>query len=122
MRSIATDRVAWSVGRLVGLSVGLSVTLVSPVKTAEQIEIPFGLKTRVGPRNHVWSVLSVSLCATLVYYGQTVGWIKMPLGNEVGLGPGHTVLDRYPAPPKERDTAATPPLSRFTDAGKPASV
>jgi len=31
------DRVVWSVG----LSVGLSVTLVSPAKAAEQIEIPF---------------------------------------------------------------------------------
>jgi len=34
-------------------SVGLSVTLVSPAKTAAPIEIPFGLGTRVGPRNHV---------------------------------------------------------------------
>ena len=33
--------------------VGLSVTLVSPAKTAERIEMPFGLRTRVGPRNHV---------------------------------------------------------------------
>ena len=39
-----TDRVAWSVG--------LSVTLVSPAKTAEA---PFGLRTWVGPRNHVLS-------------------------------------------------------------------
>ena len=45
MRSIVTDRVAWSVG--------LSVTLVSPAKTAEPIEMPFGLRTRVGPRNHL---------------------------------------------------------------------
>jgi len=35
------------------LSVGLSVMLVSPAKTAEPIEMPFGLWTRVGPRNHV---------------------------------------------------------------------
>jgi len=52
MRSIVTgtDRVAWSVG----LSVGLSVTLVIPAKTAEPIEIPFGLSTWVqGPGNHV---------------------------------------------------------------------
>jgi len=49
MRPIVTDRVAWSVGR----SVGLSVTLVSPAKTAEPIEMPFGLRTRVSPRNHV---------------------------------------------------------------------
>jgi len=44
MRTIVTDRVAWSVG--------LSV-IVSPSKTAELIEVPFGLKTQVGPRNHV---------------------------------------------------------------------
>jgi len=30
-----------------------SVTLVSPAKTVELIEMPFGLRTRVGPRNHV---------------------------------------------------------------------
>jgi len=34
MQSIVTDREAWSVGR--------SVTLVSPAKTAEPIEMPFG--------------------------------------------------------------------------------
>jgi len=45
MRSIVTDRVAWSVG--------LSVALVDPAKTAEPIEMPFGLRTRVGPRNHI---------------------------------------------------------------------
>jgi len=32
---------------------GLSVTLVSPAKMAAPIEMPFGLRTRVGPRNHV---------------------------------------------------------------------
>ena len=35
-------------GLSVDLSVGLSVTLVSPAKTAEPIEMPFGLRTRVG--------------------------------------------------------------------------
>ena len=49
MRSILIDRVAWSVG----LSVGLSVTLVSPAKTAAPIELPFGLRTSVGLGNHV---------------------------------------------------------------------
>jgi len=33
--------------------VGRSVTLVSPAKTAAQIEMLFGLRTRVGPGNHV---------------------------------------------------------------------
>jgi len=45
MRPILTNRVAWSVG--------LSVTLVSPAKTAAPIELPFGLRTWVGPGNHV---------------------------------------------------------------------
>jgi len=37
MRPTVTDRVAWSVG--------LSVALVSPAKTAEPVEMPFGLWT-----------------------------------------------------------------------------
>jgi len=37
----------------VASSVGLSVTLVSPTKTAEPIETPFGLRTRVGLVNHL---------------------------------------------------------------------
>jgi len=39
--------------RSVGLSVCRSVTLVSPAKKAEPIEMPFGLRTRVSPGNHV---------------------------------------------------------------------
>jgi len=50
MRPIVTDRVAWSVG----LSVGLSLSHTSePSKMAEAIELPFGLTTWVGPVNHV---------------------------------------------------------------------
>jgi len=45
MRPIVIDRVAWSVG--------LSVTLESPAKTAALIKMPFGLRTWVGPGNHV---------------------------------------------------------------------
>jgi len=45
MRPIVTDRVEWSAG--------LSVTLGSPAKTAAPIEMLFGLRARVGPRNHV---------------------------------------------------------------------
>jgi len=44
MRHIVTERVAWSVC--------LSVT-VSPAKTAELIEIPFRIGTRMGPMKHV---------------------------------------------------------------------
>ena len=40
-----TNRVSWSVG--------LSVTLVSPAKTAAPIEMLFGLGLGVGPGNHV---------------------------------------------------------------------
>jgi len=37
-----------------GLSVSCqSVTLVSPAKTAQPIEMPFGVRTQVGPGNHV---------------------------------------------------------------------
>jgi len=39
--------------RSVGLPVGLSVTLVSPAKTAGPIEMPIWLRNRVSPRNHV---------------------------------------------------------------------
>jgi len=45
MRPIVTE---WRI-----LSVCLSVTLVSPAKTAEPLKMLFGLKTRVGPGNHV---------------------------------------------------------------------
>jgi len=38
---------------LVCRSVCLSVTLVSPAKTAAPIEMPFGLRTWMGPGNHV---------------------------------------------------------------------
>jgi len=41
MRTIVTDRVAWS------------VTLVSSAKTAKLIEMPFGLRPQVGSGNHV---------------------------------------------------------------------
>jgi len=47
MRPIVTERVAWSVG----LSVDLSVTLVSIAKMVEPTEVPFGLWLRMGPRN-----------------------------------------------------------------------
>ena len=43
---IATDGVAWSVFLL--------VTFVGPAKTAEPIEMPFGVLTWVVPKNHVF--------------------------------------------------------------------
>jgi len=38
---------------LIGLSVGWSVTVVSPAKMAELIEMPFGLWTRVVPMTYL---------------------------------------------------------------------
>jgi len=51
MQPSVTDRVPWSLS--VSLSVGQSVTVVRPAKMAEVIEMPFWLRTLVGPRNHV---------------------------------------------------------------------
>jgi len=64
MRPVVTDGIAWSVG--------LFVTIVSPEKTAELIEEPFGTWTRVGPRIRVldrvhsganWRIRLNCLCA-----------------------------------------------------------
>jgi len=46
---------------VVCLSVCLSITLVSPAKTAEPIEKPFALRTRVA-RNHVLDGVPGPLC------------------------------------------------------------
>jgi len=46
MQPVVTDQVACR-------SVGRSVELVSPAKTAPLIEMSFGLRSLVGPRNHV---------------------------------------------------------------------
>jgi len=48
MWPIVIDQVAY----VVCLSVCLSVTIVSPAKMAEPIEMLFGVWTWVGPRNH----------------------------------------------------------------------
>jgi len=44
MQPIVTDRVAWSVGQ--------SITVLSPTIMTQPIEVPFGMRTRVSPRNH----------------------------------------------------------------------
>jgi len=66
MRPIVTDRVE--------LSVGLSVTLLSPAKTAERIEISFGLWARMGPRNHVleWDPEVSSYAAMATNFGRNL--------------------------------------------------
>ena len=57
MWPIITDRLrrlVWSVCLSVSQSVSQSsVTIVSPAKTAEPVEMPFGLWTLVVPRNHL---------------------------------------------------------------------
>ena len=50
-------------GLTVSLSVcrSLSVTVVSPAKTDEPIEMPFGLWTQVGQRNHVLDAVQIPM-------------------------------------------------------------
>ena len=52
--------------------VGRSVTIMSPAKTAEPIEMPFGLWTRVGPRNHVLDGVQISPWKGAILSGK--GW------------------------------------------------
>jgi len=49
-------RVAWSVSLCVSRTVGQSVTLESPAKTAQPIEMPFGMLSQVSPMNHALDV------------------------------------------------------------------
>ena len=64
----------WSgvVCRSASLSVCLSVTLVSPAKTAEPIEMSFGLWTRVGPRNRVLDGVQIPPCEGAILRGQPI--------------------------------------------------
>ena len=54
LRPIAVDRVAWSVCRCVCLSVCLLVTIVSVAKTAEPIQIPFGVRSLGAKEPCIW--------------------------------------------------------------------
>jgi len=47
-----------------------SVTVVSPAKTAQPIEMPFGLRTRVDPRNHVLDGGSEPPCEGAILRGR----------------------------------------------------
>jgi len=108
MRPVVTDTwVAWSVG----WSVCRSVTLVSPTKMAEPIEMPFALRTWVGgPGNHVldgvqiphrkgqfWGGKGASHCKkyrdTVVPYAKTAESIEMPFGLWARMGRRNHVLD-----------------------------
>jgi len=107
MQSIVTDRVAWSVSR--------SVTLVSPAKIAELIEMPLGLWTRVGPGNHVLdggsrspmgrvnfegerSVPLLSIGHSVVTCVKTATLIVMPFGLWAQYGPRSCMLDGVQIP------------------------
>jgi len=81
-------------------------------------DIPLGTEVGLGPGDCVrWGPSSASekkgttpQFLAHVYCGQTARWMKTPLGTEIDLGSGHIVLDGDPAPPRERGTAAPPPL------------
>lgn len=51
--SLNASSVSYIPSSVVCLSVGLTVTLVTPTKKAEPIKMPFGSRTLVGPRNYV---------------------------------------------------------------------
>jgi len=58
----------------------LSVTIFSPTKTAEPIEIPFGVWTWVGPGNHVSDGGPDPQCEWAILRGNVIctakGWLK----------------------------------------------
>jgi len=108
MRPIFTDRIAWSVSLSVGRSVSLSQW--SPAKTAEPIEIPFGLRTLVGPWNQVLdgvqipplegAIFGMERGLPLLSIGTLYGHlrkiaepIEMPFGFWARMGPRNHVLD-----------------------------
>jgi len=85
---------------------------VSPAKTAEAIEMPFGLWTRVGSRNHVlefrwspdaswkWAIFRRKRAARYKVKGpsgfscaKTAEAVKMPFGMMSRVDPGNHVLD-----------------------------
>ena len=76
MRPVVTDGVA--------LSVGWSVTLVSPAKMTELMEMLFGLRTQMGPKNNVldgyldlpweWAVLREREGRPIVKYREALSW------------------------------------------------
>jgi len=67
MRPIIADRVASPIGQSICRSVTFLV--VSPAKTAEAIEMPFGLWARVGLRNHVLDGGSDALTTMGTFWG-----------------------------------------------------
>ena len=99
--------------RSVCRSVGLSVTLVSPAKTAAPIELPFGLRTWVGLGNHVldgdpdprgkgqifggeWASHCKVQGHSMVICAKTAEPIGMPFGLWAWMGRRNHVLDGGP--------------------------
>ena len=92
--------IAWSVSR--------SVTVVSPAKTAQPIEIPFGVSTWVGPRNHVldrvqifpwkWAVLRCKRRPIVKSCAETANPIEILFGLWARIRPTNYVLDGVQIP------------------------
>ena len=92
------------------LTVCLLVTFVGPAKTAEAVEVPFGL-SRVGPRNHLFEggadpsrVLGNFCLGEVTAHCEVLGHsamscakmaelIEMPFGMKTWVGPRNNVLD-----------------------------
>jgi len=103
-------------------SICLSVTLVSPAKVAEPIEMPFGLRTWLGPRDHALDGGSDPpmgrgkfleengrpivkyrdiLHSSTVVCGKMAELMEMPFGLWARMGPRNPVLHGGPDPPWE---------------------
>jgi len=89
MQTIATDGIAWSVC--------LSVTIVSPAKTAEPIEISFGMLPWVGPGNRVLDGVQIPPCERAVLRGKGRPIVKyrdcLPFGMWTRVGPRQHALN-----------------------------
>jgi len=77
---------------MVRRSVSLSVTLMSPAKTAKPIKMPFGLRTRVG-------MPQMPDCQhSDVNSAEMAELVKIPFGLWVQVGPTKHVLDAAEIP------------------------
>jgi len=96
MQTIVTDEVLWSVGQSL-------IMIMSPAKTGEPLKMPFGLRTRVGPMNHVLVLFphgKAQFRGGMAVYGsfavscaKTAELIKMSFGMWTWVGPRKHLLD-----------------------------
>jgi len=70
----------------------LSVTVVSPAKTAEPIEMPFGLWTLVGPRNHVLDGVKIAHVKGQFLGKVHAGRLVTPLRRQMHWSAAGTVM------------------------------